>query len=206
MGLRVVLREHVGSGRRLAELVEEPAVSELIEIAPQARFVGARHRVDGVQQPTAQSIRFVRGTMVLEEHVDGTDHRGDGTVYRYAAAPRGTDMSRWPTEKHFTSWLTLAPHNKISGRRLLSSKTQPSANRAAGILRIAATRRIPAARLLCARDSPCQIRRHSSDVIEDDPACCNRHRRAPNRGSACSAVPRLSAARGQRRGETREPH
>ena len=22
----------------------------------------------------------------------------------------GTDMTRWPTEKHFTSWLTLAPH------------------------------------------------------------------------------------------------
>ncbi len=50
----------------------------------------------------------------------------------------GTDMSRWPTEKHFTSWLTLAPHNQISGGRLLSSKTQPSANRAAGILRMAA--------------------------------------------------------------------
>ena len=50
----------------------------------------------------------------------------------------GTDMSRWPTEKHFTSGLTLAPHNKISGGRLLSSRTSPSANRAAAILRIAA--------------------------------------------------------------------
>lgn len=50
----------------------------------------------------------------------------------------GTDMSRWPTEKHCTSWLTLAPKNKISGGRLLSSRTQPSANRAAGILRLAA--------------------------------------------------------------------
>jgi hypothetical protein len=49
----------------------------------------------------------------------------------------GTDMHRWPTEKHFTSWLTLAPHNKISGGRLLSSRTQPSANRAAAILRLA---------------------------------------------------------------------
>ena len=47
-------------------------------------------------------------------------------------------MSRWPTEKHFTSWLTLAPNNKISGGRLLSSRTQPSANRAAAILRMAA--------------------------------------------------------------------
>jgi transposase len=50
----------------------------------------------------------------------------------------GTDMRRWPSEKHFTSWLTLAPKNKISGGRLLSSQTQPSANRAAAILRMAA--------------------------------------------------------------------
>jgi transposase len=50
----------------------------------------------------------------------------------------GTDMRRWPSEKHFTSWLTLAPKNKVSGGRLLSSQTQPSANRAAAILRMAA--------------------------------------------------------------------
>ena len=47
-------------------------------------------------------------------------------------------MGRWPTAKHFTSWLTLAPKNNISGGRLLSSQTQPSANRAAAILRLAA--------------------------------------------------------------------
>ena len=47
----------------------------------------------------------------------------------------GTDMRRWPTEKHFTSWLALAPNNRISGGRLLSSRTSPSANRAAAILR-----------------------------------------------------------------------
>jgi transposase len=47
----------------------------------------------------------------------------------------GTDMSRWPSAAHFTSWLALAPNNKISGGRLLSSRTQPSANRAAAILR-----------------------------------------------------------------------
>ena len=36
-------------------------------------------------------------------------------------------MSRGRTAKHFTGWLTLAPNHKISGKRLLSSKTQPSA-------------------------------------------------------------------------------
>ena len=50
----------------------------------------------------------------------------------------GTDMSRWPTYKHFTSWLTLAPKNKISGARLISSRTQPSANKAAALLRMSA--------------------------------------------------------------------
>ncbi|HEX4998228.1 MAG TPA: IS110 family transposase, partial [Terriglobia bacterium] len=50
----------------------------------------------------------------------------------------GTDMSRWPTEKNFTSWLTLAPINKISGGRLLSSRTVSSANRAAAIFRMIA--------------------------------------------------------------------
>jgi transposase len=50
----------------------------------------------------------------------------------------GTDMTRWPTAQHFTSWLTLAPKNKISGGKFLSSRTEPSANRAAAILRMSA--------------------------------------------------------------------
>jgi len=50
----------------------------------------------------------------------------------------GTDMQKWPTVKHFTSWLTLAPGNKISGGRVLSAKTRRSSNRVAALLRIAA--------------------------------------------------------------------
>ena len=50
----------------------------------------------------------------------------------------GSDMSQWPTAKHFTSWLTLAPGNKISGGKVLSTKTRRSANRAANILRLSA--------------------------------------------------------------------
>jgi hypothetical protein len=45
---------------------------------------------------------------------------------------------KWPSTKHFASWLSLAPGNKISGGRLLSSKTRRSSNRAAALLRIAA--------------------------------------------------------------------
>jgi predicted flap endonuclease-1-like 5' DNA nuclease len=36
----------------------------------------------------------------------------------------GTSLAAWPTAKHFTSWLALAPHNKISGGKVLSSKTR----------------------------------------------------------------------------------
>jgi transposase len=50
----------------------------------------------------------------------------------------GTDMSKWPSKKHFASWLALCPGNKKSGGKILSSKTRPSTNRAAQALRMAA--------------------------------------------------------------------
>ena len=50
----------------------------------------------------------------------------------------GTDMTKWPSAKHFASWLGLSPNNRITGGRVISSKTKPSANRAAAALRLAA--------------------------------------------------------------------
>ncbi len=50
----------------------------------------------------------------------------------------GLDMSRWPSAKHFGSWLGLAPNNRKSGGKVLSRRTLPCANRAANALRIAA--------------------------------------------------------------------
>lgn len=51
----------------------------------------------------------------------------------------GTDMSCWANEKAFASWLGLCPGNKISGGKVLSSKTKPTDNRAAQALRMAAS-------------------------------------------------------------------
>ena len=42
----------------------------------------------------------------------------------------GTNMHKWPTKKHFTSWLNLAPNNRISGGKLLRSKRQKKKNKA----------------------------------------------------------------------------
>jgi transposase len=51
----------------------------------------------------------------------------------------GTDMSKWPNDKHFTSWLGVAPHNAISGGKVLHSRILPVRNRAGQAFRQAAT-------------------------------------------------------------------
>jgi len=50
----------------------------------------------------------------------------------------GPDLSRFPSVKHFTSWLGLCPGTKISGGKKLSGKSRAGANRAAQALRLAA--------------------------------------------------------------------
>jgi transposase len=50
----------------------------------------------------------------------------------------GTDRRRWPSEKHFGSWLGLAPNPKKSGGKMKSSATRPGGNRAAQAWRLAA--------------------------------------------------------------------
>jgi transposase len=50
----------------------------------------------------------------------------------------GTDLSRFPTIKHFTSRLGLCPGTKITGGKAMSGKTKRVVNRAAQALRLAA--------------------------------------------------------------------
>ena len=50
----------------------------------------------------------------------------------------GTDLSRWRTAKHFTSWLTLSPGCKISGGKVLSAHTRKTSSRLTVAIRLAA--------------------------------------------------------------------
>ncbi len=51
----------------------------------------------------------------------------------------GTDMSAWPTEKHFSSWLALCPEHEISGGKILKrGRKRRVHQRAAQALRMAA--------------------------------------------------------------------
>ncbi|MEI7844136.1 MAG: IS110 family transposase, partial [Gallionellaceae bacterium] len=92
--------------------------------------------------------------------VDGTDNKPPTTLYEALLrmsgvdltkidgigienalkiiAEIGVDMSPWKSSKHFASWLGLCPGTKISGGKVLSSKSKHVANRAAAALRMAA--------------------------------------------------------------------
>lgn len=50
----------------------------------------------------------------------------------------GTDMNKFPDEKHFCSWLGLAPKHEISGAKVLKNKTLKTKNRAGQAFRMAA--------------------------------------------------------------------
>ena len=50
----------------------------------------------------------------------------------------GFDITKWPTEKNFASWLRLSPNNDITGGKVKRSRTQPTTSRASKAFRMAA--------------------------------------------------------------------
>ena len=78
--------------------------------------------------------QLYRMTGVDLTRIDGVD----GFTALKVISEIGTDMTKWPSAKHFASWLGLSPDNRITGGRVISSKTKASANRAAAALRLAA--------------------------------------------------------------------
>ena len=79
-------------------------------------------------------IHLYRMTGVDLTRIDGID----GFTALKVISEIGTDMTKWPSAKHFASWLGLSPNNRITGGKVMSSRTKPSANRAAAALRLAA--------------------------------------------------------------------
>ena len=62
----------------------------------------------------------------------------DVTTALVVVSEVGADMCKFPSDKHFASWLGLCPGTKITGGKVMSSKTKRCANRAAQALRLAA--------------------------------------------------------------------
>ena len=81
----------------------------------------------------------IRAHLYRMTGVDLTRSDGvDGCTALKVVSEIGADMTKWPSAKRFSSWLGLSPDNRITGGRVMSSKTKPSANRAAAALRLAA--------------------------------------------------------------------
>ncbi len=75
-----------------------------------------------------------RMTGVDLTRIDGVD----GVTIQKVLSEIGTDMSRWPTEKHFASWLRLCPNNQVTGGKVKHTGVEPTQNRASTALRMAA--------------------------------------------------------------------
>lgn len=81
------------------------------------------------------------GRTLLEERlgVDLTKIKGLEVLTILAVISEGgIDLSRFPTDNHYVSWLGLAPGTNKSGHRVLSTRSRRTTNRAATALRLAA--------------------------------------------------------------------
>lgn len=69
---------------------------------------------------------------------DATQIEGvNATTALTVLSETGVDMSKWPTERHFTSWLGLCPQVRSSAGRIKSRRVRGGASRAAAALRMA---------------------------------------------------------------------
>ena len=95
---------------------------------------------NGKKRNQGNAPRFdVQGQLYRMTGVDLTRIDGvDGCTALKVVSEVGTDMTKWKSAKHFASWLGLSPNNRVTGGKVISSKTKPSANRAVAALRLAA--------------------------------------------------------------------
>jgi hypothetical protein len=81
----------------------------------------------------------VREALYRATGVDLTAIEGIDAIHALTLVSElGTDFTKWPTVKHFASWLGLCPNWKKTGGKVQSSRTRLGKNRAAHALRLAA--------------------------------------------------------------------
>ena len=125
-------QKHAGEcDRRLEALLQRLRSAE----PPEAPLPTPRHKT---RQPNTPKFD-VRSALYAMIGVDLTQIHGLGPYLSLKLVSEcGTDLSKWPTAKHFTSWLCLAPGNQVSGGKVLSAHTRRSKNRVSALLRLAA--------------------------------------------------------------------
>jgi transposase len=104
--------------------------TELPPLPPKPRVRGRKPHDPKFDVRTA--LYFVTG-------VDLTAIEGIDEVHALTLVSElGSDFTKWPTVKHFTSWLGLCPNLQKTGGQVKSSQTRKGKGRAAHALRLAA--------------------------------------------------------------------
>jgi transposase len=118
-----------------AEIERAVALLNIERPLPEDPLPKAKHRTKQPGDPKFD----VRSAMHQLAGTDLTQIHGIGPFLALRLVVEcGTDLSRWRTAKHFTSWLTLSPGCKISGGKVLSAHTRKTSNRVTVALRLAA--------------------------------------------------------------------
>jgi transposase len=99
-------------------------------LPPRTRVRGRKPHDPGFDVRTA--LYYVTGVDLTA--IEGIDELHALTL----VSELGSDFSKWPTVKQFTSWLGVCPNWKKTGGKVQSSQTRRGKNRAAGALRLAA--------------------------------------------------------------------
>jgi transposase len=92
----------------------------------------AKPRKNQAHFDLASSLYRVAGVDLTR--IDGID----ALTAQVVLSEIGLDMTKWPTAKHFASWLGLCPQNEITGGKVKRRGTAKTTNRANTALRIAA--------------------------------------------------------------------
>lgn len=114
------------------QLIEQIASKNLGEIPELSLLERKTTRKNKVSYNLTALLNEILGTNVTE--VFGISELSALTIMSEV----GTDMLKWKTEHHFTSWLSLAPNTKKSGGKVISSRIMKKKQNAGQAFRIAA--------------------------------------------------------------------
>lgn len=131
-------RFHIGQMRACEEKIEQL-------LAARATGVDSAEKEAFVARPKSQKVRKNQYSFDVSSYLQqllGVDLTqvaglGEATVLD-VVSETGTDLSKWPSAKHFTSWLKLCPNPAKSGGKVLGHKGNKTSSRATQAFRLAA--------------------------------------------------------------------
>jgi transposase len=129
LDLRTLMQELPGAETKLAAAAPPPDTTA----GPRKRRLKKKASKNEPDFDLAKELNRVAGVDLTR--IDGIKTMTVQTIITEA----GLDMSAWPTEDHFVSWIGLAPSNEVSGGKVLKKRGRKVKSRLAAALRMAAS-------------------------------------------------------------------